>query len=248
MAWLFTAFSLWSAGARPIRIRPGHPHGISDLDGLIIGGGADVDPEAYEQRDFIQHYLKKTLRNRHKTFWQRIGLFFRRLSYAFIFLLRKIFSRKATYLVDKNRDELEFNLLDKAVKKGIPVLGICRGSQLINVYFQGNLFPDISSQYVEHVNKHSIFPVKEIHVKEGSRLAMILGTEHLWVNAMHHQAVNTTGTAVEAVAWEHNGIIQGIESTSHPFIIGVQWHPEYLVRRKTQKRIFKALVAQAKMH
>jgi putative glutamine amidotransferase len=66
------------------------------------------------------------------------------------------------------------------------------------------------------------------------------------VNALHHQAVRQPGEGINIVAWEVNGLVQGIESGTHDFILGVQWHPEYLITHKIQRRIFKKLIAKAK--
>jgi putative glutamine amidotransferase len=244
-AWIFTSLSVWMAGGRPIRLRPHKPRSNFEIDGLIIGGGADIDPEAYEKADFINQYLNRTLRNKDITVWRRVTTFIRRLSYPFIFLTRRLLSMKSTSSIDKERDELEFNVLDRAIKKDIPVLGICRGSQLINIYFNGNLYNDIQEHYEEHVNRHSIFPIIKVYIKPNSRLSGILKMENLWVNAMHHQAVRDTGKHLQVVGWELSGIVQAIESTAHNFVIGVQWHPEYLLERKSQRRIFKALVIEA---
>ena len=127
----------------------------------------------------------------------------------------------------------------------MPVLGICRGAQLINVYFKGTLYEDINTFYYEEPNRYSIFPVKKIYIKPGSKLAEILGVRELRVNALHHQAVKKAGEDIEIVAQEANKVVQGIESAAKKFVVGVQWHPEYLVQKKRQRRIFKALVEAA---
>lgn len=244
-AWFFTALSVWMAGGRPVHIQPSHPHPIEGLDGLIIGGGADVDPNAYEQEDFIDSYLNQTIKNPKYSIFRRIWRFIKMLIYSVIFLIRKLYSRKSHNL-DKNRDQLEFHLVDQAIKRGMPVLGICRGAQLINVYFKGDLYKEIEPLYIEHVNRVSIFPVKKVKLKPGSKLAGILKKKELRVNALHHQAVKDPGEGIEIVAREENGVVQAIESSAHRFVIGVQWHPEYLINKKIQRKIFKYLVECAK--
>lgn len=246
-AWLFTAISVLMAGGTPIRIQPSNPRTIEDLHGLIVGGGADVDPCAYTRDNFIEQYLNKTIKNKRKSFFRRIGSFFWSLTYPIVFLIRIFFSKKGHGL-DKDRDQLEFNLVAQAEKKGIPVLGICRGSQLINVYFKGSLHQDINPFYEEEPNPYSVFPVKTVFIKAGSKLAEILEVPELRVNALHRQAVKERGTHIEVVAQEENEVVQAIESTTHDFIVGVQWHPEYLVQKKHHRRIFKALVQAAKNH
>lgn len=244
-AWFFTALSVFISGGVPVRVRPSQPHSINQLNALIVGGGADIDPQTYENDHFLEEYLNETLKNKRKSLLQRVSSFINLLIFPLIFLLRKSFSRKSPQL-DKERDLLEFNLVDDAIQKGIPLLGICRGAQLINVYFKGDLYQDIKSFYVEEPHKASVFPVKKVFLKVGSKLARIVGTEELYVNALHHQAVKEVGEGMQVVAEEPNGIVQAIESTTHYFVIGVQWHPEYLITKKIHRRLFHALVERAK--
>jgi putative glutamine amidotransferase len=157
-----------------------------------------------------------------------------------------MFSRKLVFGLDQARDHLELQLIDQAVKKGLPVLGICRGSQLINVYFRGTLFQNISTFYTEEPNPASIFPVKKVLIKPGSLLSRVLKVKSLRVNALHNQAVKDPGESIAIVGREPNHVVQAIESSSQPFIIGVQWHPEYLPQSEEHRRLFKSLVQQAK--
>ncbi len=244
-AWLFTAVQVLLAGGTPIRIRPSKPEVIENLQALIIGGGADVDPNAYLKENFIDEYLNQTLKNKRKSFFNRIWSFFWLLIYPIIFLIRILLSRKRHQL-DKERDRLEFKLLHDAVQKGIPVLGICRGAQLINVYFKGTLHQDINTFYDEEPNRASILPVKKVFVEPNSKLAKILQANQLRVNALHNQAVKEKGQDIKIVAKEANHVVQAIESVGHDFIVGVQWHPEYLIQFKRQRRIFQALVKSTK--
>jgi putative glutamine amidotransferase len=133
-------------------------------------------------------------------------------------------------------------LLNQAVKRQIPVLGICRGSQLINVYFKGTLYKDIKDFYSEKPNRHSIFPVKKAYVKLDSKMFRILDVGELMVNSIHNQAVKRAGQGIKIVAQESNEVVQAIELETDYFIIGVQWHPEYLIQKRIHRRIFKALV------
>ena len=242
-AWFFTALSVLIAGGIPRRITPAKPQPVAKLDALIIGGGADVDPNTYEKDNFIQAYLNQTLRNKRKSFLQRISSFFSLILYPAVYFIRIWLSRGTQgHGLDKDRDLLEFNLLNQAIEKQIPVLGICRGSQLINVYFGGTLYKNIKDFYTEKPNRHSIFPVKKAFVQPTTRLSAILNVPELMVNSIHNQAVKKPGKGIKIVAKESNDVVQAIEATTEYFIMGVQWHPEYLIQKKIHRRIFKALV------
>lgn len=246
MAWIFTSLAVRLAGGKPVRITPSRPHTADGLQALIVGGGADVDPATYQQNDVMKQYLEHTFRQPKKNFFQKAARFTRWLYYPCLFLLRKIFSRKRKWGLDKDRDHLEFQLIDQAVRKGLPIMGICRGAQLLNVYFHGTLYQSINAFYMEEPNPSSIFPVKEIYIKPGSKLAEVLGVQQLEVNALHNQAVKDPGKHIDIIAREPNNIVQAIENTEQDFMIGVQWHPEYLPQRKQQRRIFQALIQHAK--
>lgn len=246
VAWFFTALSIWLAGGRPVRITPERSKTADGLQGLVIGGGADVDPTIYEQENMIEEYLKLTINQPRKNIFQRVGRLISWVYYPVLFFIRKIFSRKLKFGLDHARDHLELQLIDQAVKKNLPVMGICRGSQLMNVYFRGTLYQDINTFYTEEPNRASIFPIKKVFIKSGSLLEKVLGLKSLRVNALHNQAVKEPGNSIAIVGQERNQVVQAIESTRQTFMIGVQWHPEYLPQSKEHRRLFKALVEEAK--
>jgi putative glutamine amidotransferase len=246
VAWFFTALSVRMAGGKPVRITPAKPRTADGLQALIIGGGADVDPTTYQQAHVLEEYLNKTLKNPRKNFFQKISRFTRWFYFPVLFFLRKAFSRKQEWKIDRDRDHLEFQLIDQAVKKDLPVMGICRGAQLLNVYFRGTLYQDINTFYLEEPNPSSIFPVKKVNIKPGSKLAEVLGIHQLEVNALHHQAVKEPGKHIEIVGTENNNVVQAIEHSQQDYIIGVQWHPEYLPQKPEQRRLFQELVKQAR--
>jgi putative glutamine amidotransferase len=245
-AWIFTALWVFVAGGWPIRITPAKPKAADGLQGLIIGGGADINPSTYEKDNVIDKYLQKTLRQPKKNIFRRLGKFFKLLYYPILFFIRKFFSRKLKFALDHARDHLELQLIDQAVKKGLPVMGICRGSQLLNVYFGGTLHKNIESFYTEEPNPISIFPVKKVFIKEGSKLEQVLQKQHLRVNALHNQAVDISGANIEIVGTELNKVVQAIECRDQKFMIGVQWHPEYLGHDQIHRRLFKGLVQYAR--
>ncbi|MEX0608844.1 MAG: type 1 glutamine amidotransferase [Balneolaceae bacterium] len=238
-AWLFTALSVLIAGGKPLRITPEAPHDISEINALIIGGGADVEPVKYGEE---RKERAKLTRNKRSVFeWVLSILLFP------LYWLGRYFQHTKKSPIDLKRDELEFELLAEAVKSGKPVLGICRGMQLMNVHFKGNLHQDISGFYGERAQVSTIFPKKRVLLKEGSKLRRILETDVCNVNALHNQAIKNPGEGVEISAKELNtGIFQAIEHRDFAFMIGVQWHPEYLIQIARQRNIFKTLVREAK--
>ena len=238
-AWLFTALSVRLAGGKPRRITVESPAVIDEIDGLIIGGGADVEPLKYGQERIEKAVLTKDSRTIFE--WILSILFFP------LYWLVRYFQHTKSAAIDTDRDELELKLLKDALRYKKPVLGICRGMQLMNVHFNGSLYQDIRGYYTETPQVSSIFPKKRIEIQPGSRLAEILETTICNVNALHNQAIDLPGDGVELVAKEKNtDITQGLEHPDYDFVIGVQWHPEYLVQVRRQRRIFKELVRCAK--
>lgn len=239
-AWLFTALSVRLAGGKPVRITVKSPKQIDELDGLIVGGGADVEPLKYGQERIEKSVLTKNSRTIFE--WILSILFFP------LYWLVRYFQHTKSAAIDTERDELELKLLKDALRYKKPVLGICRGMQLMNVHFNGSLHQDIRGFYTETPQVSSIFPKKRIEIQEGSKLAVILKTTVCNVNALHNQAIDKPGDGVELVAKEKNtNITQGLEHPDYSFVIGVQWHPEYLIQVRRQRRIFKELVRCAKM-
>ena len=133
---------------------------------------------------------------------------------------------------DRARDMYELELLHEFVEAGKPVLGICRGCQLINVAFGGTLYQDIASDVPEahaHVSDDYDRHRHEIVFPEGSSLpAMVKGPQRALVNSIHHQAVKTLGRdmQVEALSYPDN-MVEAIRYRKAPFVMGLQWHPEF---------------------
>jgi putative glutamine amidotransferase len=119
---------------------------------------------------------------------------------------------------------------------------------LINVYFGGSLLQDIKSFYVEDPEMRTILPRKKLLVERDSNLARILARETVRVNALHRRAIDPSllGRHVRVAARDRNGIVQAIEHDQLPFVIGVQWHPEFLPQLPRQRAIFRSLVDAAK--
>ena len=144
---------------------------------------------------------------------------------------------------DRARDEMELAAIKRARVNNTPVLGICRGAQLINVAAGGTLYSDISELRRSTSNRVNPLACKSIALKRRSRLAAIVGSSRLRVNSLHHQAVHGLGNGIQASARDADGFVQAIEARNAAFVIGVQWHPEYLCYRPAQYRLFRALVA-----
>lgn len=141
--------------------------------------------------------------------------------------------------VDKERDRTELALTRWAIEVGMPVLGICRGVQVINVACGGALYQDLHSQAPE-LDKHDFYPPKferfrishDIAIEADSRLAQALGHIHE-INSMHHQGIKRLGYGLRVVATAPDGLPEAVECPALPFVLGVQWHPEELAKTDT---------------
>lgn len=146
--------------------------------------------------------------------------------------------------IDPLRDEYELSILDLAERRGFPVMGICRGAQLINVHRGGTLVSDLADIRVHTSNRGTLLPRKAVTIESRSTLAELIGAERTRVNSLHHQAVERTGDGLVVSAVDRDRIVQGIESIGDgPLRLGVQWHPEYLLQRRDQRRLFAGFVA-----
>jgi len=153
---------------------------------------------------------------------------------------------------DLERDRYEMALVKQAAERQLPILGICRGSQLINVVFGGSLIQDIPSQVPESTVNHNQEEAREVathsvRIKPESRFYQITHSERIMVNSFHHQAVKAIAPGFEAVAWSDDGVIEAIESTEGKVILGVQWHPENgaVVGDPAMLDLFRYLVDEA---
>ena len=131
-----------------------------------------------------------------------------------------------------------------------PILGICRGMQILNCVLGGSLYQDVATQYKPDL-KHPCYDtprdcVHIVDIKEGSLLNKITGLDAVPVNSRHHQAVKVLGRNLQATAFAPDGLIEAIESTNGYPLLGVQWHPESLEDRlMPQRNIFDWLISEA---
>ena len=155
---------------------------------------------------------------------------------------------KENYPYDISRDLMELRWLKAADEKRIPTLCICRGAQLLNIYFGGNLIFDIKKFFKETDYPNSTWGKlvfrKQAYVISG-RLKKILKQSPIKINSLHSQAIATLGKNLKRTMIESNGITQGVEHSSHPYLLGVQFHPEFLIHRREIRKIFRVLVLKA---
>jgi putative glutamine amidotransferase len=144
-------------------------------------------------------------------------------------------------------DTFELALARRADARGLPVLGICRGAQALNVARGGTLhqhLADVTDGSIEHRQTlPGRVPTHTVRIEHGSRLAATMGVTETTVNSFHHQAADRLGTGLHAVAWSPDGVVEGLESDGASFLLGVQWHAETLVDRPEHGELFAALVA-----
>lgn len=191
------------AGGEPVQLAPDRPMNPRKLDGIIIGGGSDIDPMLYLEESLIAKQY------------------------------------------DSERDLFERRMLDDVYCCDLPVLGICRGAQLMNVVAGGSLHQDVRRWRKKNTIQWTLFPRKPVTVEADSQLAKRFGATNIKVNILHKQAVKALGDGFDLVAQDIDGIAQAIEDTSVAFRVGVQWHPEYLHYQAHQLELFKGLVKAA---
>jgi len=152
---------------------------------------------------------------------------------------------EAQVAADPDRDALEIRWIRHALERGIPLLGICRGAQLVNVVLGGTLHQDIRAMRRHTRNRPGLLPTKQVALDPDSGLAAICASRRLRVNSLHHQAVHRPGRGIAVVGRDRDEIVQAIECTDGRPVIGVQWHPEYLAVLPTQFALFRWLVRTA---
>ncbi len=210
LALLSLKWAVFLAGGHSIHLSPQkNIHRFRDINGLIISGGADIDPRLYHDS------------NRHSVD------------------------------IEPDRDQFEVQCASMALSSKLPILGICRGAQMINIAAGGTLYQDATEAYPDFIPTSSqiakIFYRRKIAVSMKSHLYGKLDDKTLWVNSLHHQAVKKVGHNLKAIAKDEHGIIQALEGQrSDQFLLGLQWHPEYMLYSRQQRKIFHALISAAR--
>jgi gamma-glutamyl-gamma-aminobutyrate hydrolase PuuD len=196
---------LLRAGARIRILDPGEddPHKVLDeIDGLLLTGGGDVDPELYAGQPGTGQ------------------------------------------LVDRERDDFEIALIHGAVSRDMPMLGICRGVQILNVAHGGTIrnLRDDPARSARHGIGLSSFNAHNVTVESNSRLAELAGAGTMNVNSFHGQAVGDLGDGLSVAAVAEDGVIEAVERPDKTFIVATQWHPEI---PPPDLRYFERLLAEA---
>ena len=197
-----------AAGGIPILLAPGEPQVeslLSQVDGLLLAGGGDVNPDRYGSSGHPE-----------------------------------------VYAVDEDRDVLEFKLVSWALEQQLPLLGICRGLQVINVALGGTLIEHLPD-HIEDKTAHCLVPrAPTEHVIElaaDSRLAGIYQETTFSAASWHHQAIGDVAAGLTIVGRAPDGTIEALEMANHPELIAVQWHPELTAATDPiQQRIFSNFI------
>jgi putative glutamine amidotransferase len=181
------------------------------FDGLVLGGGGDVDPARYGRPTRADARVE----------------------------------------VDPDRDSIDFTLLARALAVGAPVLGICRGLQVVNVALGGTLVQDLATERPSEVSHEDgdgdrARLAHAVSVAAGSRLAGIAGRTEAAVNSRHHQAVERVAPGLTVSATAPDGLVEALEMPHGPALLAVQWHPENLRGDAVSERIFAAFLGAAR--
>jgi putative glutamine amidotransferase len=175
---------------------------LDALDGLLLSGGADLDPQSYGAE-----------------------------------------AHPATNGLRPDRDRSELALLQGALARDMPVLAVCRGSQVLNVARGGDLvqhLPDVVGSE-SHRETLGVFSEHPVRIEDGSRLGSLIG-DRAPVKSHHHQGFGALGEGLREVAWADDGTVEAVEDSERRFAVGVLWHPE----AGEDARLFEALVAEAR--
>jgi putative glutamine amidotransferase len=156
-------------------------------------------------------------------------------------------------VIEPKRDAHELNLARKVLKDtDIPLLGICRGIQILNVVDGGTIYQDLKNEWISDMN-HTVLkapkyhPTHDVKILEDSRLSKIFDATDILVNSFNHQAVKTLGSSFEATMKAPDGLIEGIEMPGERFVVAVQWHPEMMIEKYPYyNKLFEAFVNECK--
>jgi putative glutamine amidotransferase len=155
-----------------------------------------------------------------------------------------------TVTLPPHRDQLEMELVKSCKKRELPLLGICRGLQIMNVAFGGSLYQDLS--YCDGAGNHrqvgemDFSTVHQVDICPGTKLHEIIGADRIEVNTGHHQGIREVGDGLTVSARADDGVVEGIEGSG--FLLGVQWHPESWGADEVSRRLFSAFAEAVKSY
>jgi len=152
---------------------------------------------------------------------------------------------QVTARYDVRRDETDVRLLSRAEELNIPVLGICRGAQFINIFRGGSLCQNVTPLRVNTRHRPLLLPLQTVRVVSDSRLGEVMRSPVIGANRIHSQSIKKLGTHLRVVAVDNDSFVQAIENTRGQWLMGIQWHPEYLLYHGGHRRIFSHFVQAA---
>ncbi|MGP9830840.1 gamma-glutamyl-gamma-aminobutyrate hydrolase family protein [Marinobacter sp. NSM] len=153
---------------------------------------------------------------------------------------------QVTARYDLKRDETDFRLLEQAEEIDIPVLGICRGAQFINVFHGGSLCQNVTPLRMKTRHRPLLLPLQTVQLVQDSRIGRLMHSTLIGANRIHSQAINHLGRNLRVTALDNDLFVQAIENTGQQWLMGVQWHPEYLLYHTGHRRIFSHFVHAAR--
>jgi len=153
---------------------------------------------------------------------------------------------QVTARYDLKRDETDFRLLEQAEAIDIPVLGICRGAQFINVFHGGSLCQNVTPLRMKTRHRPLLLPLQTVQLVADSRIGRLMHSTLIGANRIHSQAIKQLGRNLRVTALDNDLFVQAIENTGQQWLMGVQWHPEYLLYHTGHRRIFSHFVHAAR--
>lgn len=148
--------------------------------------------------------------------------------------------------VNATKTNFECQLLEVAMKKNLPTLGICNGLQVLNVLRGGTLWQDLPSECgTQHKDPDATKPMHRVDITPNTLLAKVVETESIEANSSHHQGIKDVGKGLVVNAKADDGLVEGLEDPSYDFLLAVQWHPEMMRGRRENRRLFEALLDAA---
>ncbi|MEX2475816.1 gamma-glutamyl-gamma-aminobutyrate hydrolase family protein [Marinobacter sp.] len=147
---------------------------------------------------------------------------------------------------DSRRDQTDQRLLEQARQLKLPVLGICRGAQFINVFHGGTLCQNVTPLRVNTRHRPLLLPMQTVRLVKNTRLGRLMHSQVIGTNRIHSQAIKRLGDGLRVVGIDNDRFVQAIESTGEQWLMGVQWHPEYLLYHAGHRRIFSHFVHAAR--